>query len=855
MAYAHSRGVIHRDLKPSNVMVGAFGEAQVVDWGFAKVLGREDTARRPDVTMVATVRTGAEGSQSVMGSVMGTPAYMPPEQAMGQVDELTERSDVFSLGAILCEILTRKPPYTGTMQDQLLAAAQTRLDEAYARLSECNAPDPIKQIARDCMAPLPKDRPANAGVVAQRLADHLASVEERARQAELDAVQAAAEIRKAERAKRTTIALAAVALIALVGGGLGYTAWNSAERERTETASAKVTPLLREATRLEGEGRWSEANATATAALNLAETGGADKDTLAAARVLHARIESKAGEAEALAEKLAQERVLLSTLDELVMQAIDLSAAQMESGRLAAFRVFGLDVESATAAAALKDFGQPVALAVHLDAWAHSRPHQWRPLDRLARAIDDDLWRNRLRDTVLTKDVDSWLETLRTLAASTELGEQPPATQRWLALALEAAGAHEAALAGLHRARVRYPGEFWLHHDLARILRKRSRGSGEALVHAKAALALRPESPGTWQVLAFCRLNTKDYDGAIRAYRNALRLKPGNAIAHASIGLALEGKGNLDGAIAAYREAIRIEPGFALAHFNLATALCLKHDIDGGVAAFREAIRLDPDNAESHLGLGNTLQFKGDIDGAIPALRETIRLKPGSARAHRILGKSLGMKGDHNGAIAGFREAIRLDPGDAPAHRLLGFALGQIGDFRGSVEAYRKAAALDPDSRKIQGALAQAERLAAAHARVAAVLKGEEHPTTAREWLDLASVCYGTKNYASSARFWQEAFQLRPGLATDLRAGNRYNAACVAALAGGEWHDKALAWLRADLGAWKKLPKAASAAVAQTMQHWQRDPDLASVRDGDDLSDEWKQLWADVAALLKKVSK
>src|SRR5262245_15344165 len=114
VAYAHSRGVIHRDLKPANIMVGAFGEVQVVDWGLAKVLGRGGTAdgkrakaMQSQLTVLETVRSDGSrsGTDSLVGSVMGTPAYMPPEQASGRVDRLDERSDVFALGAILCEIL------------------------------------------------------------------------------------------------------------------------------------------------------------------------------------------------------------------------------------------------------------------------------------------------------------------------------------------------------------------------------------------------------------------------------------------------------------------------------------------------------------------------------------------------------------------------------------------------------------------------------------------------------------------------------------------------------------------------------------------------------------------------------
>jgi serine/threonine-protein kinase len=116
VAYAHSKGVIHRDLKPHNVMVGAFGEVQVMDWGLAKVLGDRgspNTGKVEEVSAIVTDRAATPGWASQPGAQLGTPAYMAPEQARGEVDRLDERCDVFGLGAILCVLLIGQPPFRG----------------------------------------------------------------------------------------------------------------------------------------------------------------------------------------------------------------------------------------------------------------------------------------------------------------------------------------------------------------------------------------------------------------------------------------------------------------------------------------------------------------------------------------------------------------------------------------------------------------------------------------------------------------------------------------------------------------------------------------------------------------------
>src|SRR5262245_57741012 len=134
VAHAHSKGVLHRDLKPDNVMVGQFGEVQVMDWGLAKVLtaGRAGAAPfPPEASVVATVRSGAPEPASQAGVVLGTYAYMAPEQARGETHKLDEHCDVFGLGGILCAILTGQPPFAG---DARRKAEGAELAEALARL-------------------------------------------------------------------------------------------------------------------------------------------------------------------------------------------------------------------------------------------------------------------------------------------------------------------------------------------------------------------------------------------------------------------------------------------------------------------------------------------------------------------------------------------------------------------------------------------------------------------------------------------------------------------------------------------------------------------------------------------------
>ena len=180
VAYAHAAGVIHRDLKPANIMVGEYSLVTVMDWGLSKVL--DDP--QPEVIFHDTGREETpEDLHTVCGTVFGTPGYLAPEQARGEIERVDRRADVFGLGCILCEILTGMPAYRGrTPGDVWRQAEKGDTAAALARLEACDGPEAIVCLARRCLATAPEQRPADAGEVVEALVTHLESGQRRAEQ-------------------------------------------------------------------------------------------------------------------------------------------------------------------------------------------------------------------------------------------------------------------------------------------------------------------------------------------------------------------------------------------------------------------------------------------------------------------------------------------------------------------------------------------------------------------------------------------------------------------------------------------------------------------------------------------------
>jgi serine/threonine-protein kinase len=211
IAYAHSRGVLHRDLKPANILLGPYGETLVVDWGLAKVVGREDPTPRPAAEM--TLRPASQSSSETQaGTAVGTPAYMSPEQSEGPQAKIGPASDIYSLGATLYCIVTGRPPLTDDDLDRLLSRLRRGAIETPRDVNPRVAPG-LEAIVKKAMAVQPEDRYSSARGLAEDVERWLADEPVSARREPFRE-----RARRWMRHHRTAMAAIATALVAATFG-------------------------------------------------------------------------------------------------------------------------------------------------------------------------------------------------------------------------------------------------------------------------------------------------------------------------------------------------------------------------------------------------------------------------------------------------------------------------------------------------------------------------------------------------------------------------------------------------------------------------------------------------------------
>ncbi|MHC4898155.1 MAG: tetratricopeptide repeat protein [Planctomycetota bacterium] len=713
MAYAHARGVIHRDLKPSNIMVGAFGEVQVMDWGLAKVLVGEDTEEGESTSAshetgaekkVETVRSGSTGSHSHAGSVLGTPAYMPPEQARGETGNLDSRSDVFSLGAILCEILTGKPPYADTDPKEIRqTAADGLVSEALRRLRSCSAEEKLVRIAMSCLDPEPESRPRDAGLLARRVTSYLASIDERLRKAELRRAAAEAKAAVEQRARKITLVLASTILLLVLLGGGGYLLVEAERQSRVEETSQAVTVAMEEAILLQGKARsapvgdlrsWELAIASAAHAASLAQTGGVSEEMQHRVGSLLAALREERNRAEG-------DRRMVERLDAIRAAWVQDSTEDQDREYELAFRTYGIDISTLDpeeAARLVQASDIFVDLVIAIDNWMYlsdgGKPRlvDSEKLARIQSKVDSDPWRTKLRDAFESKDP----ERLRELASSPALLTQSPVTIELLAGWLEQAGDVDSAISLLRKAREQHPDDFWINHRLAHCLGWRKKGhSVEALGFARAAVAIRPTSFAAWFGEGNVHFAANNLDSARSAFKKSLALYPDCYRAHNNLATIHLRQGDPTAAIAEYEKALEIRGDYALGHHNLGVALGKKGEHVRSIESFKKAVVHAPRNAVFHHDLGLALKQTEDYTAAIKALQKSVELKQDYVDAYASWGDSLRKDGDVGEATRVLKKALKLAPNHVNSLFNLGLALKDQGQLTDAIQHFRRVLEID----------------------------------------------------------------------------------------------------------------------------------------------------------------
>jgi tetratricopeptide (TPR) repeat protein len=574
-------------------MVGAFGEVQVMDWGLAKRLAGGESERPTADPLATTAETAVRPARDSdeltrAGSVLGTPAFMPPEQAIGAVEQVDRRSDVFGLGAVLCVILTGQPPYRGTDSESTWErAALANLDEAFARLDGCGAEPELVALCKRCLAVEKAERPVDAGEVAKAVAALRVAADERARRAELDRARAEAEAREQRRRRRVQLALAAAVGLLLAGGG-AFAWWQDrqAARQRAEAAdrAARNSEALAQLLSACQDALRAGDAERAAALLNEAERrlpeGGADE--------LRGRFDACWNDLAVLLK--------LEAIDQFRWTPVESRLPdnkEVGPGIRDAFISLGVTPgKTSTEEAARRVIESPLQdrLVQALDRWLWAE--RSAEVRAVLRAVDADAYRDALRDAILARD----RPRIVRLAGQPEALLQPAGFASFLGgiKAVPVERRRELLAAALGRR----PGDLGLLMTLGKSYPiNQTEGAEQRVRWYQAAVAVQPKSVAALTSLGIALRATGDLEGAAAVFREALRFNPRHAPAHNGLGNVLIAQGKVEEAIAEYRQALRVNPRAIHARKNLAAALESRGDLEGAIAEYQETLRVDPNYA------------------------------------------------------------------------------------------------------------------------------------------------------------------------------------------------------------------------------------------------------------------
>ncbi len=688
--YAHSRGVLHRDLKPKNIMVGQYGETLVVDWGLAKAVGKfEEEEDSPEATLRPTYSSGS--TDTIPGSVLGTPQYMSPEQASGRLDQLRPASDVYSLGATLYAILTGKSPFASEKPEEVLPKVQKGEFPKPRQIVKWIDPA-LESICLKAMALKPVDRYPSARALGEDLERWIADEPVSAYPEPL----ARRTLRWVKR-RRTEVAATAASLLIIAAIGMGGLWWLGRQRaQRSLQANASVNRALNEARIRWGEARkappealapWQVALASINQANELAAQGDVDAETLRRTRLLDRDFDGEYRAAVDRARQAEVDRTLLAELESIRgARSDERTPSRAEAQYAAAFRKAGLDLEKMDVGAAsawIRSRGNPVELSSYVDDWWFERYLDRQPepsrrkLVEIAKTADPDPWRNDLRDHLGSKKKDA-VATFERLADDAKALDNQPAMSL-LMLARSLMGLEEPVRAErvLRRTWARNPGDFWVNFNLA--LAPGSPGEPwrqfprpqEAIRFLSSAVALRPKSVVARLQLAAALQANDEYAPALENLREVVRIKPDYVEGYHWLGHCLKAMGDAKGAVEAWRKAESIEPNQPHLIIDSAYLSLENGNPKAALVAAKKAVAINAKSPGGHDLIAQVLLLEGDYDGAIDESLACIRLAPGyTNNAYARLGE-LAWRGSQSQRNKAFEALLQLakDYPEIPAYQ------------------------------------------------------------------------------------------------------------------------------------------------------------------------------------------
>jgi tetratricopeptide (TPR) repeat protein/tRNA A-37 threonylcarbamoyl transferase component Bud32 len=732
--HAHQKGVIHRDLKPSNVLVALYDDRpvpKVIDFGVAKATGAQLTE---------------ETLHTAFGAVVGTVEYMSPEQAGFNQLDVDTRSDIYSLGVLLYELLAGSPPFTrkelktAGMLEMLRAIREQEPSRPSTKLSTAEGlptlaanrgtePAKLTRLVRGeldwiVMKALEKDRNRRyetANSFAMDVQRYLAD----------EPVQACPpsfwyRLRKFARRNRAAFTFGAVTLGALLLV-LGSVGWVIRDRRAREAAlDAEVNRAVHEVGPLIQDGKWAEALEILQRTEKLLASAGRPADNLPAALqefdkdVKMAQrledIQSQPGRVE-IPEETQSNR---PALDRSTGDPFDVRRVEADFAR--AFQDHGINVTglpAEEAAERIRGRSIRLELARALDFWSSlgenlensQRPHDWQRLLAVAKLADPDPWRNRLREAREHGD----RQGLEALVASADVKALAPATLYLLGIALFNAGARQQAVSFLQQAQCQFPEDLWLNVALGEMCLRYGRRE-EAMRCYQAALALRPRNPYLscslaimFEGLAFEHQTWErrgqgmphfaskvEYSKAEALYTRAIELKPDFDFAISRRAYRYLQLKEWDKAIADCTRAVELRPETWVDWSNRGIAYGESGQWDKAVADHTKVIEL---NGKSHDGWNrrgfayfNLQQW----DKALPDYSKLIELFPKDPSAWYNRGLTYEGLRQWDKALADFTRAIELSPRYAQAWSARGWAAGKSGQWDQAIADCTRAIELDP---------------------------------------------------------------------------------------------------------------------------------------------------------------